>query len=153
VVLVLPGAEATRDLGRRIGAAAVSGAAILVSGPLGAGKTTLAQGLAAGMGIAQAVTSPTFVLVHEYESPAGTPHLVHADLYRVRARSEVEQLALDEHLDAGAVLLVEWAEHWPAVLGADGLFVELEVSGDSRLARLRGRGAWAERLVRSLAAQ
>ena len=96
----------TQALGRRIGEAAKAGDVILLSGPLGSGKTVLVRGIAEGLGATAEVQSPTFVLVRQYP---GRLELVHADLYRLEKRAEIEGLGLLDLAVAG-VLVVEWAE-------------------------------------------
>ena len=102
-------AEETRAAGLRLGEAAAAGDIVLLDGPLGAGKTVLVQGLAEGLGVAGEVVSPTFVLVRQYR---GRLELVHADLYRLDDRKEVEALGLLE-LSADGVLALEWADRAP----------------------------------------
>ena len=110
VPLVLPTVEDTRALGARLAAALRPGDLVLLSGPLGAGKTALTRGLGAALGVEGAVTSPTFVLarVHRGQLP-----LVHVDAYRLRdagsARLELDDLDLDADLPA-SVVVVEWGE-------------------------------------------
>src|SRR3981081_3170896 len=86
-------ANETREAGRRLGTGVVAGDVLLLSGPLGAGKTVLVQGLAEGMASRAEVVSPTFVLVRQYQ---GRLELVHADLYRLDDRAEIEALGLLE---------------------------------------------------------
>jgi tRNA threonylcarbamoyladenosine biosynthesis protein TsaE len=99
----------TRATGRRLGIAAAAGDVVLLEGPLGAGKTVLVQGLAEGLGSKAEVVSPTFVLVRQYR---GRLELVHADLYRLDDRPEIEALGLLE-LSAEGVLALEWADRAP----------------------------------------
>ena len=100
--------EETRLIASRLASDLPSGAVILLSGELGAGKTAFVRGLAAGLGIdPDDVTSPTFTLVHEYRG--GRIPLVHVDLYRLD-RAELEDIGLDTELAASGVLAVEWAE-------------------------------------------
>lgn len=121
-VVELANAEATRDLGRRLGAAALAGDVVLLEGPLGAGKTVLVQGLAVGLECADAAASPTFVLVRHH---AGRLPLVHADLYRLEDAPAVRRLGLLELAETG-VLAVEWPDRDPG-LAVDGvLHVALE---------------------------
>lgn len=104
--LQLAGLEQTEALGRRLGEAVRAGDLILLEGPLGAGKTALVRALAAGLGCADEVVSPTFVLVRHHR---GRLPLVHADLYRLQDRAAIDHLGLLE-LAEGGVLAVEWAE-------------------------------------------
>jgi tRNA threonylcarbamoyladenosine biosynthesis protein TsaE len=127
----------THDLGSRLGAAALPGLVIALHGDLGAGKTTLTQGIAAGLGITARVTSPTFTLVSEY---AGTRlRLIHIDTYRLgdapaAALAEAGTFGLAEILEtagepdnglAGAIVVIEWAERVASALPADTLTVDL----------------------------
>ena len=103
--------ETTRDLGRSLARELPRGAILLLSGPLGAGKTSLVQGLAEGLGIREPITSPTFALSQHY--PQGQPPLVHLDLYRLELPAAADDLFLQEEEEAremGAILVVEWAE-------------------------------------------
>ena len=109
------GAEATRAFGAALGRCLPPGSLLTLDGPLGAGKTTLAQGIAAGLGVAGPVTSPTFTLLRRYAAPptaqgASDPpsRLVHADLYRVGSAAEARELGLDEHRADGDRVVVEW---------------------------------------------
>jgi tRNA threonylcarbamoyladenosine biosynthesis protein TsaE len=107
--------RATLRLGERLGRAAAPGDLILLRGDLGAGKTTLTQGIARGLGISGAVNSPTFTLIKEY---AGRLPLFHVDLYRLEDLTEVEELGIEDYLERGGVCVVEWADRadplWPA---------------------------------------
>jgi tRNA threonylcarbamoyladenosine biosynthesis protein TsaE len=101
---------ATLALGERIGTRLEPGDLILLSGQLGAGKTVLVRGIAAGMGIDPAlVRSPTFVLHHIYR--AGAKVLHHIDLYRLGPSADIRLLDIDEMLQSGGVVVVEWGEH------------------------------------------
>lgn len=125
-------AEATVALGRALGAALPAGAVVALYGDLGAGKTHLVKGLAEALGgRAQDVTSPTFTLVHEYDT---APVLVHADLYRVESDAEARALGLDEWIDdTRAVVVVEWPERAPGLLPPDTLHLHLaHLGGDRR---------------------
>ncbi|PPK97581.1 tRNA threonylcarbamoyladenosine biosynthesis protein TsaE [Kineococcus xinjiangensis] len=103
----VPTAEAMRDLGRRLAARVRAGDLLVLSGGLGAGKTTFVQGLADGLGVRGPITSPTFVIARVHPSLVGGPALVHADAYRVGSLGELEDLDLDASLDE-AVTVVEW---------------------------------------------
>ena len=107
VACEVPTAEAMRDLGRRLAGRARAGDLLVLSGGLGAGKTTLVQGLADGLGVRGPITSPTFVIARVHPSLVGGPALVHADAYRVGSLGELEDLDLDASLDE-AVTVVEW---------------------------------------------
>lgn len=99
--------DETRILGASLGPLLLPGDVISLGGDLGAGKTTLVQGIAASLGVPGFVTSPTFTIVHEYE---GRYPIVHLDVYRLNSIQEVLDLGFDELLDPGAILLLEWGE-------------------------------------------
>ena len=96
-----------RDLGRMVGGLVRAGDLVVLSGELGAGKTTFTQGLGAGLGVRGDVTSPTFVIARVHPSLAGGPALVHVDAYRLGGIDELDDLDLDASLDE-AVTVVEW---------------------------------------------
>ena len=133
-------AEATRAIGQLLGESCTGGETLALIGPLGAGKTCLVRGLAAGLGApAEAVTSPTFVLIHEY---AGRVPLYHVDLYRLDARDALNGLGLEEYIDSAGVTVIEWADRAPAVLPRDHLRITIEhLGGDRRRVTLHPQGA------------
>lgn len=100
-------AAAMRSLGEELGRRFGSGDLVLLSGPLGAGKTTLAQGIAQGLQVDGPVTSPTFVITRVHRSHIGGPDLVHVDAYRLNSLAEVDDLDLDM---SESVTVVEWGE-------------------------------------------
>lgn len=136
VAVELPTAMHTRALGEAIGRAARRGDWIALSGPLGAGKTALVQGIAAGLGVSddEPVISPTFVLVREY---AGRERLFHADLFRLGGADELEMIGLAE-MRAMGVVAVEWADRFPSQVPAEALRVAMEYVGEARRAALTG---------------
>lgn len=146
-------AEDTRSIGEAIAPLLSAGDAIALTGELGAGKTTFAQGLARGLGYAGHVVSPTFTLVREYRS--GRLPIVHADVYRLERVQDVLDLELDDEAEGG-VLLVEWGDAVEAHLPGGHLVIELGVPGDTaeRSVELRTEGeTWLprwERLERQL---
>ena len=132
-----------RDLGRRLAALLRAGDLVILAGPLGAGKTTLVQGIGAGLGVRGPVTSPTFVIARVHPPLAGGgPALVHADAYRLGSFGEVDDLDLDT--DAGsAVTVVEWgtglAEPSPRTAWRSRSSPIMD--GDVRTVRINGHGA------------
>src|SRR2546429_5433538 len=119
-------AEETIALGRKLAAMLAPPKLILLRGDLGAGKTTLVKGIAEGFGAASAddVTSPTFTIVHEYQSPRAT--LYHIDLYRVDTDRELETLGLDDLIGPGSILVIEWGEKFPRVVRERNVEIVLE---------------------------
>lgn len=121
-------AEETRRLGERLGALLRPGDVVLLSGELGAGKTTFVQGVARGLGFEGSVSSKSFVILGEY---AGRVTLYHADLYRLEDPAQVEELALEE-ICADGVLVVEWPERAEYVLPPERLPIRFEVASANR---------------------
>ncbi|MBV9312142.1 MAG: tRNA (adenosine(37)-N6)-threonylcarbamoyltransferase complex ATPase subunit type 1 TsaE [Pseudonocardia sp.] len=134
--LELPTPADTEALGERIGAELSAGDVVLLSGPLGAGKTVLARGIGRGLGVLGAITSPTFVLAREHPpAPGGRGvTLVHVDAYRLGGRAELDDLDLDTDLREAAVV-VEWGEGLAEALAGRHLLVRLRRrDDDSRVA-------------------
>jgi tRNA threonylcarbamoyladenosine biosynthesis protein TsaE len=120
--------EQTRRVGMRIGALLKPGDLVCLQGDLGAGKTTLVQGLAQGWGSLDAVSSPTFVLVNQYRR-SEKERLFHLDTYRIDSNPEAEELDLDTMLAQGA-LVIEWPERVQAILPFDRLWIKLDYIDD-----------------------
>lgn len=121
--------EETIALGRSLAEQWPPPGVMLLIGDLGAGKTTLAKGIASALGAARAedVSSPTFPLIHEYGEPALVYHI---DLYRLETVEEVRTLGLDEVLARPALVLLEWAERFPEILPVPRREIRLEECGD-----------------------
>jgi tRNA threonylcarbamoyladenosine biosynthesis protein TsaE len=136
----------TRAAGELIAEALEPGDVVLLVGELGAGKTTFVQGVASGLGVTDDVTSPTFTLCQVYE---GRLTVLHADLWRLERLQEVVDLALDEGLEEGGVLLAEWGEGAVELYGDDALIVSIELgeTETDRVLRLEAHGARWERRV------
>jgi tRNA threonylcarbamoyl adenosine modification protein YjeE len=139
--MVLADEDATIELGRQLAATLRAGDLVLLEGPLGAGKTTLARGVVQGLGgDAAEVCSPTFVLLETYVVPAAPIVRVHhADLYRLRglAAAPLDEVGLGDALaDAGAVTLIEWPEGWPWLgdLARRVIRISLDFAGEARSA-------------------
>lgn len=126
----LPGPEDTHALGVRLGALAFDGMTVALDGELGAGKTSLTQGIGRGLGITGPITSPTFQLLFVHDQ--GRLPLYHADLYRLGDDSELVELGFDEILGQVGVSVVEWASRFPEVLPPDRLQIALAYDGDGR---------------------
>ncbi|MFP4056319.1 MAG: tRNA (adenosine(37)-N6)-threonylcarbamoyltransferase complex ATPase subunit type 1 TsaE [Candidatus Brocadiia bacterium] len=145
--------EETVALGRRLGRRLAAGQVVALRGPLGSGKTTLAKGIALGLGLddERYVTSPTFVLVHEYR---GRLPIYHVDLYRLHGPADAEALGLDEIFFGQGVTVVEWAERIDSLLPDQRLDVRLEtLERDRRRLALEPRGPAFERMVAELEAE
>ena len=143
----LVGAEATRELGTRLGGIVQGGDSIALIGDLGAGKTTLVTGLVAALGAGTAA-SPTFSLVNEYTG--GRLIVWHVDLYRIDREVELIELGLRDMLgDRRGVCVVEWADKF-AVMPKDHLRIELTHDGDARVMTATGQGPRGEQLAKLL---
>jgi tRNA threonylcarbamoyladenosine biosynthesis protein TsaE len=118
-----------RALGERLAKQLGAGDLLVLTGELGAGKTTFTQGLGAGLGVRGAVTSPTFVIARVHPSEVGGPDLVHVDAYRLGGTAELDDLDLDTDLDR-AVTVVEWGSGLAETLAADRLELRLERAAD-----------------------
>ena len=147
-VLELADAAATARLGARIAPLLAPGETVLLYGPLGMGKSTLARGLIRALTTPdEDVPSPTFTLVQFYESE---PPVAHFDLYRLIRPEEAAEIGLDEALDEGCAV-IEWPERLgedPAGwLGPDRLTITLAEAGDGRRATVSGAGAWESKVM------
>lgn len=156
VRVIVPDAEAMRDLGVRLAAILRAGDLLIATGGLGAGKTTLAQGIGAGLGVEEPVISPTFVISRVYPTPLGRPDLVHVDAYRLGDAAELDDIDLDADTDH-SVTLVEWGAGLAEQLADDRLEIEIRRSDDpadeTREVWLTGNGErWAD-LAQSLGEQ
>ena len=143
---MLPTLADTQAFGRELAALLRPGDLVVLAGPLGAGKTALTQGIAAGLGVPGAVTSPTFVLARVHRG--GRVPLVHVDAYRLSGMADVDDLDLDATTDE-AVTVVEWGHGLVEQLADEHLVVELDRRDDDvRTARLVPQGpGWEQRLA------
>ncbi len=140
ILVELPDDTSTRRLGHALAHVMRAGDVVVLTGELGAGKTTLTQGIGAGLQVRGAITSPTFVIarVHPSQRPGGGPALVHVDAYRLGNSLEFDDLDLDTDL-AAAVVVVEWGDGLAEGLSGDRLHVRLAIdaaaeAGDDALA-------------------
>lgn len=122
--------DQTRRVGMRLGSLLEKGDVICLCGELGAGKTTLTQGIAQGWGSADSVTSPTFVLINNYRRPDGA-EMHHLDAYRLNDARDAEVLDLDTLMDNG-ILLVEWPEKIRSALPPENLWLEMSWIADEQ---------------------
>jgi tRNA threonylcarbamoyladenosine biosynthesis protein TsaE len=152
VEIISRSTEQTRRVGMRLGGMLDTGDLVCLVGDLGSGKTTLVQGIAAGWGSLDQVTSPTFVLVNLYRKPKNR-RLYHMDAYRMNSPAEAEDLDIIVMLESGP-LVVEWAERVQAVLPAEGLWATLKyVDQDQRDLVFSARGERYKQLVVDLRRQ
>jgi tRNA threonylcarbamoyl adenosine modification protein YjeE len=149
--LELKNEEATSALAGSLAGLLQGGDVIGLEGGLGAGKTTFARSAFYRLGVSDEipVTSPTFSLLHQYE---GRFPIGHADLYRLTDEVELEELGLDEMLEDGAVLFVEWCRKFPAMAARTVLWVEFEIVAENvRRVRLYPQGARGDAIISALA--
>jgi tRNA threonylcarbamoyladenosine biosynthesis protein TsaE len=138
--------EQTRRVGSRLGGALQAGDVICLQGDLGAGKTTLVQGIAQGWGSVDSVSSPTFILVNMYRR-ADQSQLFHMDAYRLESTPEAEELDLDSMLAQGA-LLIEWPERMDGLIPNERLWVNLEhIDEEEREMKFKATGKRYDELL------
>lgn len=145
--IVLPDAAATTRLGQAVAPLLRTGDSVLLYGPLGMGKSTLARGLIRALTAPdEDVPSPTFTLVQFYDSE---PAVAHFDLYRLTRPEEAFEIGLDEALDDGCAV-IEWPERLGEdpgrFLGPDRLVIDISEQGEGRLATVSGAGRWETRV-------
>jgi tRNA threonylcarbamoyladenosine biosynthesis protein TsaE len=131
--------QETRRMGAVLGAVLGPGDVVALEGGLGAGKTVFAQGMGSGLGVPDAVTSPTFTLIHGYR---GRAPFYHVDLYRLSGEAETGEaeagvIGLEEYLGGDGVAAVEWSQRAPGLLPRDHLLVELSSGDGARQRRIR----------------
>jgi tRNA threonylcarbamoyladenosine biosynthesis protein TsaE len=119
----------TARVGEELGECITQGACVSLVGPLGAGKTVLVGGLCRGLGIAEVVVSPTFILLETFQ---GRLPVVHVDLYRLEHERELEDLGVFDYLRNGAVLLAEWGDRSPRLHALADVEIRIEGSGSER---------------------
>jgi tRNA threonylcarbamoyladenosine biosynthesis protein TsaE len=148
VALIAPDVEATRAVGAALGRSAEPGDVVSLFGELGAGKTQLVKGIAAGLGVSDIVNSPSFVLMAEYE---GRLPLFHIDLYRLADAVDAMAGGLLDERQANGVTVIEWAERLGDWLPASRLDIRIEGTGDApRRLDLRPTDARHARLTETL---
>ena len=128
--------QETRELGKRMAGKVTPGTVISLRGSLGAGKTVLGKGFAEGLGITEAIVSPTFTLVQEYD---GRLKLYHLDLYRLSGEDEFESMGGEDFLYSDGVALIEWSEKIEDMLPDDTIFINITINEDlTRSIEIRG---------------
>lgn len=128
IVFYSKSADDTLSLGQKIGSVLQVNDVVALTGDLGAGKTTLIQGIAAGLGVKDYVTSPTFIIINEY--PGRLP-FYHVDLYRLDNVDQVEDLGIEEYFAKGGVCVIEWAERLGRLLPAQSASIKLELVSEN----------------------
>jgi len=146
----LPTRRATQRLAELLAPQLKPSDLVILSGPLGSGKTFFTRALCRALGLPQGkrVTSPTFTLVHEHDT---TPPLSHADLYRLTGDTQVRALGLDSQRDDGRILLVEWGEPYVDVLGGDALVLTFAL--EPRRAAFSATGRRSSAILAALSAK
>lgn len=141
--------EETQSLGKALGRVSQPGDLYLLSGPLGAGKTCLVQGLAFGLGVEEYARSPSFVLVNRYR---GRLDIHHIDLYRLQEAEEVIDLGLEEYFEGAGVCAVEWPERGASLFPQEHLSIDIEygTAENDRNIRIEARGNRYLELLRTL---
>lgn len=141
----LKSAAESLALGARLAAVVRAGDVIALSGPLGAGKTSIARGLLTALGLAGEAPSPSFAIVQPYDPPETRLPVLHVDLYRIEDAGEAEELGLDE-ARATSLLIVEWPERLGEEAWADALWLTLSVQpDDTRTLTARVPASWKQR--------
>ncbi len=144
-------AAQTQRIGERLAQWLQPGDVVCLQGDLGSGKTCLTQGIARGLGVTSAVTSPTFVIINEYPLPGPARRLRHIDLYRVESVGEARALGLEDYFYADGICVVEWAERALELLPAQRLRIMLCHRGEmERELMLEGQGEHYQDLVQRL---
>lgn len=148
MIVECPDALSTQALGERLGRVLSAGSVVALRGPLGAGKTTLTQGVARGVGSDEPVTSPTFVLMQIYES--GRLPLYHFDAYRLEGPDELLAIGVEDYLWGDGAVLMEWPERAGDLLPADHLEVMIDFEGEGRRIEFKAGGAQSEKILEAM---
>lgn len=128
IEIITKSAQESRELGKKIGRFLLAGDVVALVGELGSGKTTLIQGLAEGIGVSDFVTSPTFILIGEYQ---GRCPFIHVDLYRLQKIEEIENLGILEYFGRTDIVAIEWAEKMEELLPQNFIKIEMETLNEN----------------------
>ncbi len=146
--------EQTERVGRSLGALLAAGDVIALSGDLGAGKTAFTRGIGAGWGAREAVTSPTFTLMHEHHRPPDDQVLYHVDCYRLTSLDDAWGIGLDDLLYGQHPVVLEWAENIEDLLPPERLWIQIAIlDGTRRQVSITARGARYNALLDALRSQ
>ena len=126
--MISESAGRTQEIGRELGKRLRKGAVVSLRGSLGAGKTVLAKGIAEALGISEAIVSPTFTIVQEYDGER--MRMYHLDLYRLSGEDEFESMGGEEFLSPDGVTLIEWSEKIEDMLPEDTIYIEITINND-----------------------
>ena len=149
VTIAIPDLSATDRLGRLLAETLPNGSVVALIGTLGAGKTKLVQSIAKYTDCEDIVSSPTFVLLHEYTT--GSRPIYHFDAYRLENEAEFKRLSPDDYFEGQGLTFIEWADKFPAILPDDHLEVRIELlGGEERRVHVMGRGVEYEMVAKSL---
>lgn len=141
--------EQTRRLASRLASLLSGGETICLEGPLGAGKTTFAQGVGQGLGVEEPIISPTFTLIREYGPVNDHPPMYHIDFYRLESLDELHTLGLDDYFYSDGICVVEWPERAEMLLPQERLWIEMRTVADTKRGLLiRAEGNQYQQLLR-----
>ena len=144
----------TERIGMRLAQCCRAGDLFCLEGDLGSGKTCLARGIGRGLGVTEAITSPTFILINEHRLPRSHLCFYHIDLYRLKSPQEALALGLEEYLSGQGVCVIEWAERVREVLPVENLWITLRhVNENKRSLTITAHGARYQELLAQLRSQ
>jgi tRNA threonylcarbamoyladenosine biosynthesis protein TsaE len=140
-LIVSSSQEETFDLGRQISQILVEGSVVALKGPLGAGKTCMAKGIARGLGVEEEVTSPSYTIVSEYDGAIADKnnpnkklpvHLYHIDAFRLGGNKDFSDIGGEEIIFGNGISVIEWSENIPAFIPGDAIKVEIDIREDDK---------------------
>lgn len=139
----------TLKIGHKIGSLLKAGDVVCLTGDLGAGKTTMTKAIAKALGVEEDVTSPTFIIIHEY---TGRLPVYHFDVYRIKRLEEMEDLGYEEYFYGDGVCLVEWASEIESLIPEERLWIDIKRAGEDkhRIIDLEGTNAHFKQIIEEL---